>query len=118
MALTKATANLQASATNTAGNTTTGTGVDLTAAYECVVTGKITNGATGPSVPCDFVVQVSNDNSDWMEFARFTAGTANNGVYYFPCVLPPATMYARSVFSGNTGQNVTVECDGHKITAL
>jgi hypothetical protein len=118
MAISKATQSFQASATNTAGSTTTGTGADLTAAYETVMVGKITNGATGPTVACDFIVDVSNDNSDWMEFARFTAGVANNGVYYFPCYIPPGVMYARSRFTGNTGQSVTVECDGHKLTGI
>lgn len=118
MALTKAAQAFQASATNTAGSTTTGSGIDLTAAYEAGMIAEITNGATGPTVGCDFVVETSNDNSDWMEFARFTAGTDNNGVYTFTCALPPWVMYARSKFLGNTAQSVTVECDGYKITAV
>ena len=118
MALTKAVQAFQASATNTAAGTTTGSGINLTAAYEASMVGRVTNGATGPTVPCDFIVQVSNDDSDYYEFARFTAGIANNGVYEFPVTLPPAVMYARSNFTGNTVQNVTIECDGHKITAI
>lgn len=118
MAITKASASFQASATNTAGSTTTGSSVDLTAAYGCTITGEITNGATGPTVGCDFVVEVSNDNSDWMEYARATAGVANNGVYTFAVDLPASIMYARTKFTGNTGQSVTVEADGHKLTGI
>lgn len=115
---TKTARTFQASATNTAGSTTTGTAVNLTTALGCSLTGKITNGATGPTIACDFVVEVSNDNSDWHEWYRGTAGTANNGVYYFPVELSPPIMYARTKFTGNTGQSVTVESDGHELTSV
>jgi hypothetical protein len=115
---TKSAVTFQASATNAAAATTTGSAVDLTTALGALITAEITNGATGPTIACDFVVEVSNDNSDWMEYTRATAGTANNGVYTFSVELPPTVMYARVKFTGNTGQSVTVEADGHKWSSL
>lgn len=115
---TKNARTFQASATNTAASTTTGSSVNLTTALGCSITGKITNGATGPTVACDFVVEVSNDNSDWHEWFRGTAGTANSGVYSFPVVLPADILYARTKFTGNTAQSVTVEADGHELTSV
>lgn len=118
MAATKSATTIQSSASNGAGSTTTSSAVDLTTGYGMLITAKVTNGGTGPTVACDFVVQVSNDNSAWKEFARYTAGVANSGAYEFAVDLPMATMYARTVFTGNTGQAVTVEAFGHKLTGI
>lgn len=114
---TKAAAAFQASASNSAGGTTTGTAVDLTTALGCTVQGKITNGGTGPTLGCRMRVQVSNDSSTWYDFSSETAGTTLGTTYMMqPVVLPPETMYARTVFDGNTGQAVTVQADAAKLT--
>ena len=85
--------SFQASATQTAGaGDTTGSTVNLTTALGCVITAEIINGGTGPTVPAYVIVQVSNDNSDFMEYARATAGVANSGVYTFTFVLPASIM--------------------------
>lgn len=115
---TKTARTFQSSASNGAGATTTGSAVTLTTALGCLITAKITNGATGPTVGCDFVVEVSNDNSAWKTYSRQTVGVANNAVAEFTVDLPPATMYARSKFTGNTGQSVTVEAFGHELTSI
>ena len=116
---TKAAVTFQGSATQTAGAAYTNpSGTDLTAALGCLITAEITNGGTGPTVGCDFVVEVSNDNSDFMEFARATAGLTAGTTYTFQVELPISVMYARVLFGGNTGQDVTVEADGHKISAV
>ena len=118
MATTKADITLQSSTTNTAGSTATGTGVDLTDGYGAYVTAKITNGATGPTVGCDFVLDVSHDNTNWKEFSRVTAGTDNSGVYEWTVRIPIEVQHVRSVFTGNTGQSVTVECLGSEVSAV
>lgn len=118
MPATKTSVTIQTSATNTAGSTTTSSAVDLTTIYGMLITGKITNGGTGPTVACDFVVEVSNDNSAWKTYARYSAGTTINGVFEFAVDLPMSTMYARTVFTGNTGQSVTVEAFGHRLTGI
>jgi hypothetical protein len=118
MAATKAASTIQTSATNTAGSTATSSAVDLTTAYGMLVTAKITNGGTGPTVACSFKVEVSNDNSAWKTLAEYAAGTTASAVYEFAVDVPMSTMYARTVFTGNTGQSVTVEAFGHRLTGI
>lgn len=118
MLATKTARTVQTSASNGAGSTTTSSALSLITALGCLLTAKITNGGTGPTVGCDFVVEVSNDNSAWKTYSRQTAGVANSLVSEFTVDLPPATMYVRSKFTGNTGQAVTVECFGHELTSL
>ena len=118
MATTKADIILEASASNAAAATKTGTGVDLQTGYGAIVTGKITNGATGPTIGCDFVIQISFDNSAWKEFARMTASVGNNDVNEWAVDIPVAVQFVRSVFTGNTAQAVTVEALGSQITAV
>jgi hypothetical protein len=109
---------LQASATNGAGSTTTGTTWTLTTAFGGILTAKITNGGTGPTVGCDFVVNVSVDGTNWKEFSRQTAPTTNSAVTPFAVEIPPGVMYTQPVFTGNTVQAVTVEAFGHELTSI
>lgn len=120
MASTKTAKTFQSSATNTAGSTTTGSAVALTTSYGCLMTATITNGGTGPTVACDFIVEVSNDNfsADTKEVYRATASTVANEVNSYVFELPGAVMYARSKFTGNTGQSVTVACTGQELTTI
>lgn len=115
---TKTARTFQSSVSNGAGATTTGSAVNLTTAFGALITAKITNGATGPTVACDVIVEVSNDASAWKTYSRQSAGTANNGIYEFTVDLPPATMHARTRFTGNTAQSVTVEAFGHELTSI
>ncbi|MBI1369052.1 MAG: hypothetical protein GC162_10410 [Planctomycetes bacterium] len=109
---------LQASASNSAGGTTTGSAFDLRTALGLGITAKVTNGATGPTVGCTFKVEVSNDNSAWKTFCSYLADTGNAAVTEFIATIGPEWMYVRTVFSGNTGQAVTVEATGHELTNL
>ena len=109
---------LQASVSNGAGATTTGSAVSLTTALGMLITGKITNGGTGPTLPCAFIVDVSVDGSAWKQYSRQEAGTTLSVVYEFTVDLPPAVMQARSRFTGNTAQAVTVESFGHELTSI
>lgn len=119
MPSTKVDLALQASATNTAGSTTTGSEFDVSDSYGVAVTATITNGATGPTVGCSVRVEVRNSGSGtWYTWASGTAGTANNGVYSFAWDIPPTIARLRVVFTGNTGQSVTVQADGSELTAI
>lgn len=109
---------LQSSVSNGTGATTTGSAVNIGTALGMLVTGKITNGATGPTLPCSFYVEVSIDGSAWKTYSRQDAGTTNAAVYEFTVDLPPATMQVRSKFTGNTAQAVTVESFGHELTSI
>ena len=109
---------LQASATNTAGSTTTGTALDTRAGFGMLITGKITNGATGPTVACNFILEVSHDNTNFKTFISATSQLGNAVVTEWVVDLPPTCSYVRSKFVGNTGQSVTVECLGSEWTTL
>lgn len=115
---TKAAITFQSSGTNTSGNTTTGASVDLTTALEAGVVGVITNGGTSPTNSCNFIVEISNDNSTWTEYCRAAAPVNSSTTYTFPVQLPGWVMYARTKFTGNTGQSVTVAAHGSKVSAL
>ncbi len=122
MALTKTAQTVQASATNTAGSTTTSSAFAI--GYGISGLAMVTNGATGPTVACDFVIDVSNDGgTTWFEWSRQTSGLGNNIVTRFAFSLALAgsggdwTHY-RVRFVGNTAQSVTVQCDASTTTAL
>jgi hypothetical protein len=102
MAATKTARTLQASASNAAGATATGTALDLTTKYGLLVTGQVTNGATGPTVACTFSIEVSNDNSVWRPFFSGTAALGNAVVTNWTVSIGPEVMYVRSKFTGNT----------------
>lgn len=118
MAVSKTSRTLQASATNTAGSTTTGTGLDLTTKLGGLLTGKITNGGAGPTLPCSLFVEVSHDNTDWKLFRQYQAGIANSAIAEFAIEIPQSVMYLRTRFAGNTGQSVTVEAFLQELTAI
>jgi len=118
MAVTKTARTLQALATNAAGATTTGEALDLTTALGLSGTARITNGSTAPTVAGAFSVEVSNDGATWRPWFTAKAGLTASTNYDFPFSLPPEILYARSVFSGNTGQGVTVECLSHELTSV
>jgi hypothetical protein len=107
-----------AGTSNTAGSTTNGTTWNLTTALGGVMTANVTNGATGPTIGCDFVVQISGDGVNWKDASRQTTPTANGGNYPYTFEIPPEVMYARPSFQNNTGQAVTVEAFGQELTSI
>ena len=110
MALTKSIGNaVVTSQSCTAGATVTSSGASLLTAYASRYYGTITNGATGPTLPCAAIVDASTDaGTTWVEYSRFTAGIANNGVYTFNLPVDITVGHARLRFTGNTAQTVTV----------
>lgn len=83
-----------------------------------LLTTKVTNGATGPTVGCSVTVFVSGDNTNWKTFVSFIAQTANAAVTEFPVEIPAGTMYVEVTFSGNTVQSVTVEAFLQQLTSF
>lgn len=118
MAVTKTARTLQSSASNAAAATTTGTALDLTTGLGGLLTAKITNGATGPTIAGSLYVEVSNDNTNWKVFRQCVAGVANSAVYEFSVEIPPSVMYVRTRFADNTAQAVTVEAFLHELTSI
>ena len=117
MALSKAKSTIVASATNSAAGTTRGT-LTLAAKYGGIVTMKITNGGTGPTVQCEGRVLVSHEDtlptaasagSDWKTVWRFGGGTTASAVTEQSFTFGPEIRHIEVEFTGNTGQDVTVE---------
>lgn len=117
MALAKNDTTIIASASNAAGATTRGT-IDLSTAYGGIVTMKITNGATGPTVQCEGRVLISHADTlpaaasagaNWKTIWRFGGGTANSAVTEQSFQFGPEVRHLEVEFTGNTGQAVTVE---------
>lgn len=119
MAATKTLSTIIAAGTSNAGaGTTTGTAVNLTAAYGALITGLITNGGTGPTVQAVAYVEVSGDGTNWKQFAVFPGGVIANTVTPIICRVPPEVMYARVRVTGNTGQAVTCEAFAQILVAI
>jgi len=89
-----------------------------TTSLAALLTARITNGATGPTIGCTVTVNVSNDNSTWRKLTAVTAGTSNNEIDDFAFVIPDATMYVQVSIGGNTGQAVTIEALLHELTSV
>jgi len=107
-----------ASVSNAAGASVNSAELDLTTKYGALLSARITNGPTGPTIGCDFVVYIGDVTGDKREFSRQTAPVTNNGVVDFTVEIPPAAMFINVTFTGNTGQAVTVECHGQELTAI
>jgi hypothetical protein len=121
MPKTQARTAIVTSASQAAGATTRGR-LDVSAVDGGIVTFRITNGGTGPTVQCVARVMVAHKDTampaaaaegtgdlGWKQVYEIGAGlTANanaRGVYRFG----PEVAYIQIEFTGNTGQAVTVE---------
>ena len=117
MALTKSDTTIIASASNAAGATSRGT-IDLSSAYGGIVTMRITNGGTAPTLQCEGRVLISHADTlptaasagaDWKTIWRFGGGTAANAVTEQSFQFGPEVRHLEVEFTGNTAQAVTVE---------
>lgn len=128
MAKTLARTAVVTSASNSASGTTRGR-LDCTSVDGGILTFRITNGGTGPTVQCEARVLVAHKDSampaaasegtadtDWKQVYMVGGGVANSvssrGVYRFG----PEVAYLEIEFTGNTGQAVTVEAHATTFT--
>jgi hypothetical protein len=110
MAASKSLSTIIAAATsNGAGSTTTGTVVDLTTKYGALVTIKITNGATAPTIAAQANIYTSGDNTNFKLFYTVASDLVNSSVNEWAVPIPAQAMYCRVDITGNTGQAVTAE---------
>lgn len=124
MALTKSAAlrAVQASATNAAAATTTGSAQTINYGVSGVAT--ITNGGTAPTVACSLRLDFSADGSTWVTGPIIGSGdTVNSSVTVIPyslgiCGASGDWVNYRTVFTGNTGQGVTVAASDSTTTVL
>lgn len=122
--LTKTARTVVASASNAAGATTRGT-LSLVKAQGGILTMKITNGATGPTIACTGNVLIAHNattptaasaGADWKTLWSFTGLTTNNGIVERAIEIGPGVMQLEAEFTGNTAQAVTVEAFFSEIT--
>lgn len=119
MAATHALTTIMAAATsNSASSSTSGTAADLTACYGGLMTIKITNGGTGPTVAASMYVYTSGDNTNFKLFTKVTSDTVASSVNEWPVDIPPGTMYVNTTLKDNTGQAVTGEAFIQKLTGI
>lgn len=126
--ITKTARTLIAAATsNAAGSTTRGT-ADLRTAQGGLLTVKVTNGATGPTVPATVNILVAHDagatptaasaGSDWKTIWSFAASTGNSVVTEQSITIDPSVMHLEVEVTGNTAQAVTCEAYLSEITSV
>ena len=119
MPATKSLSTIIAAATsNAAGATTTGTAVNLTTGYGALVTVKITNGGTGPTVPATVRILTSGDNTNYKLFYSFASDNIASSVNEWAIDIPRAAMYVRVDVTGNTAQAVTCEAFAQVLTGV
>jgi hypothetical protein len=103
-----------------AGNVTSST-IDLTGSYGTQLDIQLTNGATGPTIAAQVQIQVAADSGGTL-FVNFggalVGSTANSAVTSWSIDLPIGVGAVRLVSGSNTGQNVTLDADYSKVTAI
>lgn len=122
MALTKSRVSLWSSQTLTAGaGNTTSSLSDLTGSYGTQVDISITNGSTGPTVAAQCQIQVAADSGGTLVVnygGPLVASTSNSAVTSWSIELPIGVGSVQLVAGSNTAQNVTINADFSKVTAL
>jgi len=112
---------LVSSAANTAGSTVRAR-VSVDAVDGGMITMRITNGGTGPTLPCTGRVFIAHKQASmpatagegtgdgaWKQVAEFGGGSVASVSTRFAYRFGPEVAYAQVEFTGNTGQSVTVE---------
>ena len=99
---------------------TTSSGHDLQDSHGQSVNVELTNGATGPTIPAQVQVQVSDDNANWFNFGGPLVGNVdNNGVASWGGIaLPADKQYARFVSGSNTDEDVVLRASVGEITSV
>ena len=124
--LNKTARTVVASTSNAAGSTTRGT-LDLRTAQGGLLTIKIANGATGPTVAPTATVSVAHnagatpaaaaEGADWKRLYQFAGDTTNASINQWSIDVPPGVMHLQVEVTGNTGQAVTCEAFLSEITS-
>lgn len=100
-----------------AGASTTSSAVNLTDAYAAHIDIRVTNGATGPTLPATIRIEYSPDNTSWYpQTTDMPADLGNNVVTTFTWDVPPGVAYVRLQAGGNTGQAVTLRAQIVELT--
>ncbi len=118
---------ISAATSNGAGSTTRGT-VDLRTAFGGVLTYKITNGGTGPTVQAEARILIAHNTgatptaasagTDWKTVYVVSNGTTANAIGEWNYNIPAGVMHLEVEVTGNTGQAVTCEAFVSEFTSV
>lgn len=110
---------VQASTSVAAGGTQDSAARSVSGKFGALVSMKVTNGATGPTVGCNAIIQVRHSaTGDWYIFRSFRAKNADNAVSEFTRRVPPETYEYRTRFTEHTGQAVTVVAEATELDSI
>lgn len=118
---------IAAATSNAAGATTRGV-LDLRTAFGGLLTVKIANGGTGPTVQATARVLVAHNagatptagsaGTDWKTIYQVGNGTANSTVGEWSIQISQSVMHVEVEVTGNTGQAVTCEAFLSELTSV
>ncbi len=109
---------IAAGTTNFAAGTTTGAAVNLTAAYGGLLTAKLTNTASPPTIAASVYVYTSGDNTNFKLLYTQPGNVAASTISEFSFEIPPGVMYLRVDVKDNTNQSVTCEAFFQELTTI
>lgn len=125
---TKSARTLIAAATSNAASGTTRGTLDLRTAFGGLLTVKITNGGTGPTVQAVANVLVAHNagstptaasaGSDWKTVYQVGNGTTASTVGEWSIPIDQSVMHLEVEITGNTGQAVTCEAYLSELTSI
>jgi hypothetical protein len=118
MAATKNKRTLLASTSIAAATPTDGTEIDLSTKYGGVLTVKLTNGGTGPTVPINAYVYIGGATTEKKLFAKLLGDSVNSSVNEYAVDIPAGTMFLNITFKDNTAQAVTCEAFLQELTTI
>lgn len=118
---------IAAATSNAAGATTRGT-VDLRTAAGGMLTIKLTNGGTGPTVQAVARVLIAHNSgttptaasagTDWKTIWEFGGGTTASAITEQSLMVDQGVMHLEVEVTGNTGQAVTCEAFLSEVTSF
>lgn len=118
MAATKTKRTLFASASVAAATPTNGTELDLSTRYGGVLTVKLTNGGTGPTIAINAYVYIGGATGEKKLFTKLPGDSVNSSVNEFAVEIPLGVMFLNITFQDNTAQAVTCEAFCQEATTI
>jgi hypothetical protein len=88
---------------------------------------KMTNGGTGPTIQCTCNILIAHSSTlpaaasagtDWKTIAQYGGGKDASAITEIGMPIDPSIMCLEVEFTGNTGQNVTVEAYLSELTTV
>jgi len=101
--------------------------LDLKSTFGGLLSVKITNGATGPTLPASVIVSIAHNatlpsagalGADWKKFQKVTHNVTANSIGEWVFQIPQGVMGLQVEIGENTVQNVTGEAYLSELTSI